>query len=127
MTRVMESTVSLGAGLALVVLLVVAAGCAHTPSRYQTVADATLQRDVMQAIGAYEAARGGDSHPVLVSVRPADPQGQHQGRAYTELWVVDSKGRRSTYRVTFVPEPGAGTTYTITRLAAPAPDKSKGR
>jgi len=127
----MVSTGVLGAGLTLLVCLVVAAGCAHAPSRYQTVADATLQRDVMQAIGAYEAASGGDSRPVLVSVRPAEPQGQGQGqgqgRAYTELWVVDSKGRRSTYRVTFVPEPGAGTTYTITRLAPPSPDKSKGR
>ncbi|HKK04277.1 MAG TPA: hypothetical protein VKA50_00335 [Gammaproteobacteria bacterium] len=117
----------MGVWTATILFLAALAGCVHTPARYETIADATLQRDVMQAIGAYEAASGGDAHPVLVSARPAKTHGRRPNGPYTELWTVESNGRRSTYRVTFVPEPGAGTTYSITRLPAPVPDGSTRR
>ena len=107
-------------GLLLAVLVSSAmcvTGCATTRQSslsgpIKTVADATVRRDVMWAIGIYESAAGGSANPSLIS---AERMGK-EGSTYEERWIVQSNGAQVPYSVKLTAAASGGVDYAIARL-----------
>ena len=96
----------------VILAFLIIAGCAATQQISGSVANATLQSDVMRAIGTYESAMGGSDQPKLVSASSAGKTGS----TFIEHWVVDSNGKKVTYQVKLIPSPQGGIDYGIVRL-----------
>jgi len=77
-----------------------------------SVADATLQRDVMKMIGGYEAKAGGSKQPLLINARGAGKA----GNTYVERWTVNSNGALVEYEVKLTPSASGGVDYAVARL-----------
>lgn len=77
-----------------------------------SVADATLQRDVMKMIGTREGAAGGSPQPSLIAARGTGKA----GATYVERWTINSNGMVVEYEVKLTPAAGGGVDYAVTRL-----------
>ena len=90
----------------------VTAGCAGTmQAPGGTIADATLQGDVMRYIALFEGARGGMCSQWKLAnteVTEGNPPGN-----WVERWTVDRCGQSIRYRVTYMPSPQGGTTLGV--------------
>jgi hypothetical protein len=77
-----------------------------------TVADATLQRDVLKKIGADEGAVGGSTAPTLVTTRGNGKA----GATFIEVWTVNSNGASVDYGVKLTPSDSGGVDFSVERL-----------
>lgn len=109
-------------------LVILLAACssqppANTSAAFHTVADATVQSDVMQTIYLYErAVTKTDLRPKLMSARFVEKRGE----IYTEKWVVQTNGVSATYDVQIQASPRGGVDFSVGREPPPVRDPASG-
>ncbi len=94
---------------ALIAMVIVLSGCSSLQPVGNTLADSTLQADILQAISYYEGVR-----PTSLRVPNVTTATQRQG-TYTEEWTVENRGKRTVYVVGMTPSPMGGVDIRVVR------------
>lgn len=81
-----------------------------TPSK--TVADATVQKDVLSAIAKTNATPNSNQNPILIDVRLLS----RTQDTIVEAWLVSWGGRRSVYSVSMKQSPKGGVLFEVRAL-----------
>lgn len=101
-----ENPTRVSSCLAALLLIVSLSGCGlfyKPPGATRT--QGVLAMDTERLVAAYENALGGSSNPEILDTRFV----KRDGNGWVEIWVVDRKGTRIEYEVTFQPSRRGGT------------------
>lgn len=90
-------------------------GCASSDVPGQTMADATLKRDILQNIRSVEVATTGST-----DVKVIDTTHEHNAAGVShEVWTVSTGGVESKYDIVVTPSPQGGSDLKIRKIAGP--------